>query len=231
MRFIENEISFSNIYIIQSLDINEKQTGQLLFEDIFKPLMYKPQNWICELLDFESKDELKTFLSELIKIIEMNIIVPHLHFECHGSETGLHLRSGECITWKELERFLLKINIATKNNLFISVASCYGGFIQNSLKIQRQPCPFRAFIGPKGEIKPDKVLTSFSVFFECLLSDKSYDSALEAISLENPEIEFEYVRAEQIFDSTIEKSTKIQKNLRFVQNEIKILRAIYLHYE
>lgn len=230
MKFIENEIYFSNIYIIQSLDTSEKQTGQLLFEDIFRPLMYKPQNWTCEFLDLKSKKDLINFLLNLAEEIETQYISPHLHLESHGEKNGLFLASGECLSWDELSVYLLKINIATKNNLFLSIATCYGGFIQHQLKFMSKPCPFRAFIGPKEKIYENDVLTSFTAFFEKLLKDKSYDSALQAITLESPEIEFHYIRAEQLFDYTIEKSSLIKKNNITQMKIIEELRGVYLHY-
>jgi hypothetical protein len=53
---------------------------------------------------------------------------------------------------------------------------------------------------------------------------------LEAITLESPEIEFHYIRAEQLFDYTIEKSSGIQKNNSKQIKITKELWAVYLRY-
>jgi hypothetical protein len=62
--------------------------------------------------------------------------VPILHLSMHGGDDGLQLASGEFITWAQLSPHVVNLNISTNNNLFISVAACFG-FYSASVNSQK----------------------------------------------------------------------------------------------
>ncbi|WP_459873937.1 hypothetical protein [Endothiovibrio diazotrophicus] len=108
---------------------------------------------------------------------------PIPHIECHGSDnkTGLILGDDQYLSWSELKPFLTAINVATRCNLLIVMASCYGGYLGNIvLPTDRSPC--WGFIGPTDSVYPDELLSTFNAFYGKLLDTLNGDESLTALT-------------------------------------------------
>ena len=75
---------------------------------------------------------------------------------------------------------LRNLNIKSKNNLFISLATCYGGHL---LKIYKpwETCPFFGYIGPSELVYNLDLEASYSAFFETLLTENDFSKAIEKL--------------------------------------------------
>lgn len=94
-----------------------------------------------------------------------------LHLEMHGEENqrGVVLNSGELMTWLELGDRLRNINIATHNNLMVTMATCYGGWLLQTISPLLQ-APMYFMLGSmnkEGENEND-LLEAYTVFYETL---------------------------------------------------------------
>lgn len=145
MRFEDGNIYFNLIIVIQSL--NERATGLELYDDILKRFTWKDPSLQAEIHNVHSREELMDLLGELENRCKSRSTFPLIHFETHGTKDGILLTSGEEVQWKEIGAALGRINSYTGNNLFISVAACYGGYIQFLVDVSK-PCPFRASLDP-----------------------------------------------------------------------------------
>ena len=206
MKFEEGQIYFNRIIIIQSLPLNERQTGTEIHNDYLIRYSWLDPNFAVELKSIISKEEFIKCISQIEEDTKMGTYLPYIHFESHGGRDGILLSSGEYIPYKEFIEVIRKININTKNNLFISVGTCWGGRIQFETDI-RSPCPFRGFIGPMDEIFDDDLVVSFSAYFDELLRTNDFELAIKRLNKTNTSgVEFHHYNAE----SFLEELAKIQ---------------------
>jgi hypothetical protein len=176
----KEDVYFNKIFIIQSLPSDQRRTGDEI-ELRIKYLSYRGNLVNVELTDINSSDDLFQTLNSINRLVSSGVL-PFIHFEIHGSKQGLSLANNELVEWHKLKDILLDLNKKTKNNLFISLATCYGGHL---LKIYKpwEPCPFYGYIGPTEEVYPLDLEASFSEFFETLLTENDFAKAIEKLQL------------------------------------------------
>src|SRR5690606_25656735 len=102
----------------------------------------------------------------------------------HGSKTGLQLTSFERVTWEELQPILIELNVLCKNNLFLTMATCYGGYIYNAISPKLQ-APFWGFVGPFDKVDEDEILADFTNFYFELLRSLDMNAAETALHIQN----------------------------------------------
>lgn len=204
----EKAIYFNKIYVIQSLPDFEIQTGSELFDDIINRRTYEDSSLTAVKIDVTNRDELLDLLNQILIETKQKSIIPYLHIETHGYQKGVELKSGDKIEYKDLVEVLRKINIASQNNLFISVGACWGGHIQDVTDIF-EPCVFRGFIGPMDKIQTGNLQLLFTEYFSELLLSQDFDKALQVLYAQNKsEVEFHCYRAESFFDKVANAKRK-----------------------
>lgn len=177
------EIHFNRIYIIESLQPGDRLTGTDLYDDLLRYQTIKYPDFEAILKSPRDKNEWRQVFDEIYKDCITNGNAPILHFEVHGSKGGLALASRELVTWKELYADLVRINIAIKNELFITMAVCHGNYLLSTARINR-PTAFRGMIGSFEEIYECDLVIRYEEFytelFESLDINKAYDRLLRA---------------------------------------------------
>jgi hypothetical protein len=205
MKFEAGSIYFNKIYIIQSLREGDRLTGQELFDDIIS--RRTSSSMVAEIKNIASKADLVAYFRFIYQSVNGNLL-PFIHFETHGFKDGLVLSGGEEISWKELVPYFRQINIATKNNLFISVAACQGGNIQFCVKIT-EPSPFRGFIGPMEEVGEYDILNSYSEFFNVLLLENDIEKGIDALNSTAQGVHYHHMNVESFFEIAWEYHQKL----------------------
>ena len=109
---------------------------------------------------------------------------PIIHFETHGSVDGICLSNNDIIEWKELQKVFIEINFLCENNLFITMATCYGGYIYKAIS-PRERAPFWGFVGAFEEVYPYEILFNFSAFYEEFLKSLDFNKAQIALNSAN----------------------------------------------
>jgi len=213
---MNDTISFNRIYVIQSLPDNETQTGSNLFNDIISRRQLQFDHLSSELIDIPDKRSLFKQLDKIAGLFHSNGIVPYLHFEMHGSTKGLSFKSGERILWGELRPLLSAINARINNNLFVSLATCYGAFLINAID-PLDRIPFYAFVGPIDEIKVGELEADWETYFNCLLNTRDFGTAIKEINLRNIHTPYMFYTGEDIFD----RMMNIYKNMYQEEDSIK----------
>ncbi|WP_207512030.1 hypothetical protein [Longitalea luteola] len=209
-------LRFNAVYIIDSLNNDEMQTGEAL-HGILRYIQYKIEFLKCKLFKVNSKIELIQLFKGLNEEVHAYGTHPFLHFEVHGSREGLVLNSNEAVSWKEIADLLRDINIKTRNNTIVSLATCYGGFIYESI-LPSLPAPFFAIIGPWNPVTSDEIMASFTRFFEFLfatenLNDIDFDLAVEKLNENNDLTEkFGFYHAEIVYDRIVSEYEEKLKN-------------------
>lgn len=179
------EIHFNRIYIIESLKPNDKLTGTDLYNNLLRYQSIKHPNFEAILKSPKDKKEWNQIFDEIYADCITNRNAPILHFEVHGSvdKDGLVLTSRELVSWEELYADLAKINIAIKNELFITMAVCHGNYLLRTAHINR-PAPFRGMIGSFEAIQVGDLAIRYEEFYTELFDsfdiNKAYDRLLKA---------------------------------------------------
>ncbi len=200
-------LEYTHIFILESLRPGDLLTGTDLFNDVIRPRMLQQGlEDQCELISVSTKAE---FINAMEFIRQMEIqqeANPIIHFEMHGDEYGLQLGNDECIDWSELQFYLLQLNGICGNNLFISMATCYGGHIYKTINPGAW-APFWGFAGPFDEVKVREVILNFSTFYDEFLQSRDFNAAIDALNAANPggHSPFRFHNTEFVFQRAYER--------------------------
>ncbi len=155
------EASFSGVTIVESVD--RGRAGRRLADDIGALIAASGHSLSVE---YRPVYDRKEFVSELTSLAERARAGsrPMLHLECHGSVDGIQLESGEQINWADLTPLLIDINVATRCNLLVVMAACYGANLVATLSPEgRAPC--WGFFGPPEEVKLGELSVAYGDFY------------------------------------------------------------------
>jgi hypothetical protein len=212
------EFGFNKIYIIDSLNDNEPQTGKNLFEDLIRRKTTTSDKLYSEFIKVSNKHELvKTFL-EIEKLVFKGY-GPFIHLEVHGSskKNGLVLKSGELFKWEELSFFTRKINVATKNNLVISLATCYGAYFIEQIRLN-DAAPFNGCVVSASKLTVDEVEVRFNSFFDTLLSSFDFDLAVKNLNeIAGLPYTYRFIVSETLFEEICEIFLKENFNPKHIK--------------
>jgi hypothetical protein len=180
---VTNLVNFnvSHIIIVESLSTGEFRTGHRLYDYLTSlnvASTNKESQVECVFHDTKSAEQLRRLIENLaIETLKKNIR-PLLQIECHGLSdlSGIQLRDGSSMTWPDVASLLRPLNIASRFNLFVVFATCFGALHLGELK-PNQPSPCFGMIGPTHQVLPDELLKSFQDFYRQLLLTKSIDEA------------------------------------------------------
>lgn len=193
---------FNRIYIIESLPVNEKQTGTELYKDLIRWKVQKYPELKSDIFHPDDKKDWVRMIDKIRNECAVGSVVPVLHFEMHGNSNlnGLVLKSGESVDWEELYHELVEINILTKNNLFITMAVCHGAYFKIAMHIDR-PVPFYGLIGSFEEIYLCDFPIRYNDFYEEFLSSLNLNVAYKKLIEANPSMstEYRFISAEETF--------------------------------
>lgn len=107
-------------------------------------------------------------------------IRPLIHFVCHGELDGLEIWTGrnyEKIVWKDVAYSLENINIATHNNLFVTMCVCKGFYSLLHLMDDGHRIPFCGMLASPDNISVDEANILIGWFYVTLLKNFSLGEA------------------------------------------------------
>ncbi|MTI19563.1 hypothetical protein E1176_00870 [Fulvivirga sp. RKSG066] len=220
---------FNTIYIIESLDSDDKKTGELLYHDLLRWKQLQITYFNSELIQVNSRSEFFHGL-EQIKSKSGFENYPYIHFEIHGSKDGFVLNSDEQVTWEEVANRCRELNRICKNNLHVSLATCFGAYILKEIK-PFDISPFWGFIGPWEVVKDHDIMVSFQTFFECMFTDDLQNinlfNCIEQLNYSNANLpwRFNFYNAEQVFDKAYENYEETHYQPEALKQRINNLMA------
>jgi hypothetical protein len=172
-------VHFDSIEVIESLRPREQRTGEQLCQKLFLPA--EQHQVRLTLHTPATKDELHDVLLAIAEKTERDGGRPIVHLEAHGDALGIALTSGEAMDWEELRLGLTRINRASKLNLLVVMAVCWGGHLVSILK-PTYAAPVLALVGPADKIPQYDLLHDFPAFYRSLLLTLDGRKALEALN-------------------------------------------------
>jgi hypothetical protein len=201
-RILRSAITINKITVVQSLGENDFKTGRKLYDDIDVLSIANNRGLEVEFVDADSKEKFIRCLDRLTAGAEQFRIIPLLHIEAHGraDKTGIVFANGDYLSWADIKPCLVKLNIATRHNLLVVLATCHGGYLTRALyPMERSPC--WGLVGPTDVVRPGDLLSTFSRFYEALLMTGDGDQAVKVLnSTKAPGvIAYYFTTAERIF--------------------------------
>ncbi len=179
MRFFST-VSINGLVWISSLDDHQKGTTRRVIEDLepYFTLIGLPFVFV----EPKTKAELLAGLANIAKRAREGFR-PLVHIDTHGSETGGIYIAGskEFVSWQLLVDEFRKINLATKNNLCVVSAACFGMNVIRPITIDQQT-PFYVMIAPQKTVTfgfmEQKTLPFYRAVFDGLDILKGYETHL-----------------------------------------------------
>ncbi len=175
------------MYIIESLKPEDPETGKILAEELKNApdLSLKPEEIFYVKLN--AKEDIYDYLMKIES--ESSDKHPIIHFEMHGNMDFLSTTNyypeekdiTKLISWRDLAYFLRKINVQTKNNLFVTLAVCVGASLIRSFSPSRA-APVSCYIGSYSEIIVPNLVLSYNAFYKSFLADGDLDKATDIIN-------------------------------------------------
>lgn len=203
------------IYVIQSLFQNDYKSGAELYEDTIKrriDLLQRESNKMaCSFYDAPSKENIIEFLRYIAfnaNLMQNGLLI---HFEMHGSENkkGLVCSDHRLIDWEELTELFREININCRNNLYISMATCFGRYLDKGSNPDLKSA-YRAYISASKEVSVNEVIQNFTELFEVLVEKGDLITAY--LQSTNEHSSFFYKDSAEVFMQNIEETKQRMDN-------------------
>jgi hypothetical protein len=169
----------NQLFIFDGLSEGESQTGRRLHEDVTDFANSIGRYNYCTRYAVRSRITLVAHLKAIESECKAGVLLPALHFECHGDEEkGLWLAaSNEYIPWPDLAILIAPVNAATRNNTVVILATCHGFKLWESVNL-KSPCPFNFLIAPNQEIEAGAIQDSLLPFYKEVVSTGKLSKAL-----------------------------------------------------
>jgi hypothetical protein len=167
------------IEIIDSVPEDHRQTARHLEQHI-EDLKYEPSVVQIPLTRRRvvTAPDLYAELSQVASTAVEKNLWPLLHIEAHGSKDGLQLAGGDVVNWADLQPYLMALNKATRNHLFIMMAACEGfhGIKAMFDRADHAAC-LRLLGGPAEETSAIRLEGAMKGFYSSFLRTGDLDEA------------------------------------------------------
>lgn len=194
--------SFNKIYVIESLDPNERHTGKELYDDLIARMPYIHSELKVDYKEVNTLQEWDTLMGDILDECINAGIIPILHLEIHGESSGKGLvtNSKELISLEHVGNQFREINIATGCNLFLTLGVCKGLYLLFNMHMDK-PMPFIGAIGSFDSILNYDIYIRYYDFYDTFFRSLDIASAYVALQKANPALDskYRYMPADEIF--------------------------------
>jgi hypothetical protein len=242
-----------HIVVFESLSNGERKTGKCLYDDCIKRHIDLFQKKMThEFHDVSTKKEFDKHIKDYQINAENYKDGLLFHLEMHGDSNlnGLVLADGSSITWKELVDLFIPINIKTNNNLFLTMATCYGRHIFEgidfSLAIQlflkylsignlipfleflsAIRIPFSGYISASETITENEILDAFQLLFEKLIENGNIVNAyleLEQNGIDYNELDSNEQKVFSAYNELKDSKDTCLERRKMIYGELKLVK-------
>jgi hypothetical protein len=186
----------------------------------------------CCLLIVKTREEFINALNKIKSHIIYNSVNPIIHIEMHGSTNGLETTNGETISWDELQPIFTEMNVICENNLFLTLATCYGGYIYKAIS-PRIRTPFWGLVGPFEEVNSGEILADFTSFYEEFIDSTDFNLAEKALNESNERLrsKFKFQNTEFVFNKAYDNYEAKYLTPEMVEHRINTLYSQIKHLD
>ena len=173
---------FGKLIIIESLTTDDFASGYYLYKRLIEQETILPKILYHSV---KSKGEMQALLASILDDVRNGMATPMLHFALHGDEDGIFLASDEFMEWDDLSDAIIAINVATRNNLFISLAACHGFFLANVQSKSITRSAFFILLGRKDEHGGGDFSIDYQRFYTIFTTTLDIASAMDSLNRED----------------------------------------------
>lgn len=191
--------NFNTLYIIESLRPNEKKTGQSLYEDM-KNYEFVHDKLTVQLCIVNNVEDWNDLMQNIRFECETKGTLPIIHLEVHGSEDVIQFTNGSTLGRDYVIEQLRQINIATKCNLFVTLAVCKGLYMLLETHIDKE-MPFCGVVGPFEKIMSGDILLRYYEFYKTFFETFDVTQAFIALTKANDNLpqQYRYIHISELF--------------------------------
>lgn len=180
-----DSVLFNRIYVICCLPPEDVGGSRRIFEQI-QSISSVADFLKPEFIEARSAPELINALRKIEQSVARGNM-PLIQIDAHGSkERGIEFRNLErrppiYFSWKELAAYLGRINWLTQNRLAVISCVCFGYYLNGAIDIKK-PAPYSVGISPVSTITLGELEKILPEFYEKVLHENDFASAVEVIS-------------------------------------------------
>lgn len=129
------------------------------------------------------------------------------------------LASGDFISWSEIQPTITNLNIATKCNLLLIMAACYG---ISTLLINhpQKRAAFWGLIAPTDKISPVEISSTLERFYESFYHDRTSEKIVNALTASKLHL----VTSEMLFIESFKSSIELLYSQERTERRIKKIK-------
>jgi hypothetical protein len=178
---MDNKIFFGKVHIVEWLRPGDRRTERELFDEV-EPIgiMSKPEIPV-DFTRVSTRAEFVKLLSAFEDDLRATGRIPALHIETHGNDDGIGVSEIEGLSFAELMEELIPLNMLSRLNLFVVLATCEGVWGIKMLQPSGRAA-YRAFIGPNRKMCPDELARGSIAFYRTMFRDRSADTAFDGMN-------------------------------------------------
>ena len=174
-------MTINSLKVIDLTPLSELNIGRRLAEDIDGWSRIGRSNILSSYEKVGSRSDLEGIFQGIIKSCQIQREVPILHVEAHGCKEKIYIGDSESLPWSDFLELLRAVNIATRNNLLVTMAACKSAWLVLSIVLDR-PCPFCLLIAPIEDVSVGEVEDGFRDFYRTLLANNDMNGCLPALN-------------------------------------------------
>ncbi len=244
----------SNCLVILNCMNDEEVAPALRLAHDLRAGAAKAAGMMVRTVDCTRPVDLRMALTELAEAA-VDGLLPAVHVDGHGAEEGLLTGDGSRVLWELLWPLFRTLNVATKNNLILTFASCWSahGIVDKTSADLSLPTPFLVMVAPQKIVLNETVDAGFEDFYRSLIANGDVNAAFDLLARRDRAAdtvgEYKLLIAPRLFALSAEKYVEQhcvgaaararERNLesmrlgdrhtrRFVRNAIRGSQALYL---
>jgi len=217
----------NKIFVLDSIPLNEKQTGEDLYKDVIRNYgEYYKSNIEHHFFKVNSKQEFFDRLNGIYSSLEPDDEAI-IHIEGHGDNQLFELLNKEVVSWDELRNCLVRINRKIRNKLHLNLATCFGMHIAVKISLT-DTSPYKSYISALNELKPIDIGRDNSIIYEEVMKCKEMYPAFIEFTERSPTTTLRIKDIETVLDFIL--GLQIDRTLsKFPNYDLKTFYDVFLN--
>ena len=167
--------------IIDAVPKNELQTGSRIYENIQDYINQSGTTVLSsKRIRCNTPSDLIKALDEVLDSLENGGQIPFIHLDSHGDRDNIRLPNGSSLGWDVIFDQFRKINIASRNNLFVASSACESAYAYKAAAHITKECPVLGLFAPAMIVSAGEVQDGFDAFYKNLLLEHNLQKASNA---------------------------------------------------
>ena len=128
---------FNSVAIFNAIPEEELNTAGRLRDELDDIAVYIANDLKVRYFRINDPCDIESGVSALLNETKKDGLLPWIHLDAHGmsDESGFCTGNNNSCDWNNFNNIITPLNVATKLNLIVVFASCYGASFANSIEV------------------------------------------------------------------------------------------------